>query len=83
MEILWRKTWEDNDSEDYVAMDEERTIARVYPNVARSDVTQWLYFLQWGAGAPSGYEASRRAAMLKVEELYRLHLEGTKSLPHD
>lgn len=62
-DLGWRKTWEEQDDEDYVYCDDSgQMLGRVYFDQGR----HWRWFFS----SLTGHAESRREAMLAVEEAY-------------
>ena len=71
-DILWRLTWNDGEApEHFSAFDNTRAVGRIYPKETLIGGKEWLWF---GADAmATGRCASRREAMLQLEEWYLAH----------
>ena len=69
-DIGWRKTDLSDNENDFVGYDGETKIGRVYLVTTSGLPAHWAWFPAKGGG--SGRAESRREAMMKVEERWRL-----------
>lgn len=68
-DIVWRPTWDDHDKEDYTAWDGDRRIGRIYTS-SLSGETFWQWFPGWAGQHGLNKVASRREAMVAIEDAY-------------